>query len=91
MLRREGITQGDPLSMILYGITLDTIVEELCVVAPDSLELLYANDVAFSGPVDRSARLMELLLEWGLARGYFPEPVKSIFICDSSYQEETVK
>ena len=77
--------------MILYGITLDTVVEELCVVALDFLELLYAYDVAFSVPVERSARLMALLLEWGPERGYFSEQVKLIFICDSPYQEETVK
>ena len=29
ILSREGVTHGDPLSMVLYGITLVTLVEEL--------------------------------------------------------------
>ena len=29
ILSREGVTQGEPLSMVLYGITLITLAEEL--------------------------------------------------------------
>ena len=29
ILSRQGVTQGDPLSMVLYGITLAPLAEEL--------------------------------------------------------------
>ena len=77
--------------MVVYGITLVTLAEELCASAPDLLAPLYAHDAAFNGTAYRSARLLKLILERGLARGYFPVLEKSLFICDSSAQEEAAK
>ena len=37
ILSREGVTQGDPLSMVLYGITLVPLVEELRAADPGLL------------------------------------------------------
>ena len=36
ILSREGVTQGDPLSMVLYGITLVLLAEELRAADPGS-------------------------------------------------------
>ena len=49
---------------------------------------IYADDAAFNGPEERSARLLTLLLERGPVQGYFPEMAKLLFICDSPAQEE---
>ena len=51
----------------------------------------YSDYAMFGGPADRNAGLMIILLEWGPVRGYYPEPAKSIFICDSPTLEETAK
>ena len=69
--------------MFLYDITLVSLAEELCAAAPNVLAPFYADDSVLYGPADMSARLMTLLLERGPERGYFPEPSKSLFICDS--------
>ena len=74
--------------MVLYGVTLVPLAEELFTAAPDLLVPIYLNDSAFYGLVNRSARLITLLLEQGTERGYFPEPTKALFICDSPSQEE---
>ena len=44
ILIREGVTQGDPLSMVLYGITLSPLAEELRLADPGLLSLFYAGD-----------------------------------------------
>ena len=80
ILIREGVTQGDPLSMVLYRITLVPLAEELQAVDPGLLSSFYADDAEFDGSARRSAQLLNLLMKRGTDRGYFPEPVKSLFI-----------
>ena len=65
---REGVTQGDPLSMVLYGITLAPLAEELCASVLDLLAPLYYDDSALYGLSNSSVRLRTLLLEWGPAK-----------------------
>ena len=52
ILSREGVTQGNPLNMVLYGITLVALAEDLCVAAPDLLARFYADDATFNGPAE---------------------------------------
>ena len=49
ILSREGVTQGDPISMVLYGITLVPLSEELRSADPGVLSLFYADDAVFDG------------------------------------------
>ena len=49
ILSREGVTQGDPLSMVLCGITLVPLAEELRAADPELLSPFYAYDAAFDG------------------------------------------
>ena len=49
ILIREEVKQGNPLSIIIYGINLTPLVEELRVADPKLLALFNANDAAFDG------------------------------------------
>ena len=49
ILSREGVTQGEPLSMVLCGITLVPLAEELRAADPELLSPFYAYDAAFDG------------------------------------------
>ena len=49
ILIREGVTQGDPISMVLYRITLVPLGEELRAAYLGLLSPFYANDVSFDG------------------------------------------
>ena len=69
IMRREGVRKGDPLYMVLYGITLAPLAEELRASDPDLIAHLYAKDAVFDRPSGRSARLLILLLERGMSRG----------------------
>ena len=49
ILSREGVTQGDPLWMVLYVITLVPLEKELIVTDLGLLSLFYADDAALYG------------------------------------------
>ena len=77
--------------MVLYGITLTPLAEELRTVDPGLLSPFYVDDAVFDGLVHRSAQLLKLLMKRGADRRYYPEPDKSLFISDNLGQEEAAK
>ena len=62
ILNREGVTQVDPLLMVLYGITLIPLADELRAADPGLLSPYYAHNAAFDGSARRSAQLLNLLV-----------------------------
>ena len=66
--------------MVLYGITLVPLAEELRAADLGILSSFYADDTAFDGSARRSAQLLKLLMRRGPEWGYFLEPAKSLFI-----------
>ena len=52
--------------MVLYGINLAPLAEELRAADQGLLSLFYADDVEFDGSVQRSAQLLKLLMKCGL-------------------------
>ena len=77
--------------MVLYGITLAPLTEELRAADPGLLSPFYVDDASFNGSAQRSAQLLKLLMKRRPDRGYFPEPAKSLFISDTPGQEEAAK
>jgi hypothetical protein len=66
---REGVTQGDPLAMVLYGLALVPLAEKLRAAVPEALQPWYADDAAVAGRTGDIAKVMARLQEWGPARG----------------------
>ena len=58
--------------MVLCGITLIPLEEELRVADPWLLSPFYADGAVFDGSARHSAQLLKLLLKRGPDRGYFP-------------------
>ena len=77
--------------MILYGITLVPLANELKAADPGLLSPFYADDAAFDGSSQLSAQLLKLLLKRGPDQGYLPELDKSLFISDTPGKEEAAK
>jgi hypothetical protein len=87
LLSREGVTQGDPLSMFLYSIAIMPLIRK-CTRVGEWHQCWYADD---SSAVARLRQLVEwltLLMEEGPKFGYFPEPAKSILIVHPAMVEE---
>ena len=91
ILSREGVTHGYPLPMVLYGITLVPLAEELNTEDPGLLSPFYADDAAFDGSAQRSTQLLKLLMRRGPDRGYIPKPAKSLLISDTPGQEAAAR
>ena len=91
LLSGEGVTQGYPLLMVLYGITLVPLVEDIWASDLGLISPVYADDAAFESSVRRSAQLLKLFMERGPDRGYLPDPAQSLFISETPGQEEVEK
>ena len=77
--------------MVLYGITLVPLAEELCAADLGILSPFYTDDAAFDGSAQRSTQLLNLLMKRGPNQGYLPKLAKSLLILDTLGQEEAEK
>jgi hypothetical protein len=77
---REGVTQGDPLAMVAYGLLLLPLIRDLKRELPDVNQPWYADDSGAGGNFAGIRSYFERLQEKGPRRGYFPEPSKSILV-----------
>ena len=80
LFSKEGCTQGDPLAMIVYGIGMLPLVEKLQQEIPGMFQPWYADDAGAAGDYESIATYFNFLMMEGPARGYFPEPTKSILV-----------
>ena len=62
---KAGVTQGDPLSMVLYGLSLTPLAEAIRNAVPRTVQPWYADDAAMVGPIPSLATAQRLLLQLG--------------------------
>ena len=84
---REGTTQGDPLAMFFYGVSLLPLIRKLKD-PNNALQSWYADDSAAIAKLKKLEIWLKNLIEEDPAFGYFPEPSKSFLIVDKQYAEE---
>ena len=80
MHSKEGVTQGDPLAMIAYGIGVLPLIRDLRRYHPHVTQPWYANDVGVGGKFGDVMAHFRDLQPRGTDQGYFPEPTKSILV-----------
>ena len=76
LMNREGVAQGDPLAMALYGITLLPLIKHLRTEFPDMLRPWYADDGAMYGRGSHIAPYFQELCRAGPMFSYYPEVEK---------------
>jgi hypothetical protein len=77
---KEGVTQGDPLSMFAYGIGILPLIRQLKAESPQVGQPWYADYAGAGAKFDEIERFFWRLCEIGPLFGYYPEPTKSILI-----------
>ena len=71
---REGFTQGYPLLMVLYQLSLLPLVEAMKEADPGVLQPWYTDDAAVRGTASQNYKLLHALMENVPYHGYFLEP-----------------
>ena len=78
---KEGVSQGDPLAMALYGVALLPLAEGMEKAVPQAVTPIYADDTSAVGNAVHNAECMLYLKENGEDFGYALEPEKSVHVC----------
>ena len=75
LISAKGTKQGDPLSIILYAISLQPLITQLHV-SSAAKQCWFADDVTGSGSLQGVRKWLDELSESGPALGYFPNAKK---------------
>uniref|UniRef100_A0A1X7TK22 Reverse transcriptase domain-containing protein n=1 Tax=Amphimedon queenslandica TaxID=400682 RepID=A0A1X7TK22_AMPQE len=90
ILSKEGVTQGDPLSMFIYAVATVPLIRKLNQISGVT-QLWYADDSSAIGGLSQLHVWFDLLIEIGPHYGYFPEPRKSSLIIKSNVSVEDTR
>ena len=83
LFSREGVTQGDPLSIFLYAVGTLPLIRSLK--NPDWTQVWYADDATACGELASIHRWFDLLLQRGPSYGFFPNPSKSCVVVHPAF------
>ena len=72
----EGVTQGDPLGMLLYGLATLPLIDELSQACPDLQQFWYADDGSAGGNLEKLRALLSEVESKGPKYGYMVSPHK---------------
>ncbi len=91
----EGIQQGDPLSMILYGLALTPLIDRIhtehssIFFSENFLDPWYADDATIVATVSNTITIIKAIQNLGPVYGYFIQPEKSVHICSKDQISKT--
>ena len=77
---KEGVNQGDPLTMITYGIGVLPLIRELRGSHHRITQPWYADDAGAGGKFEHIITYLWDLQARGPPKVYYPDPIKSILI-----------
>ena len=76
---RDGVTQGDPLSMYIYTVATLPLISHIG--RPNvGTDIWYADDASTCAPLHELVDRFTMLLRLGPLYGYYPEPKKCVLI-----------
>ena len=87
LLSAEGTTQGDPIAMSLYAVSLQPLIAQLQT-SSSAEQCWFADDATESGTLENVMRWWNELSSSGPALGYFPNAKKCWLITKPEKEEE---
>ena len=87
LLSKEGVTQGDPLAMLLYAIGILPLI--LKTKDPEKwVQAWYADDSSCISDFHSVLEWFKMISQESPKFGYFPEPNKEYLVVASEFVEE---
>ena len=81
---KEGVTQGDPLSMFIYAVGTLPLIRSLH--HPERrIQVWYADDASAGAALEELKEWLSDLMRLGPSYGYYPEPKKSVLVVSSKF------
>ena len=77
---KEGVTQGNPLAMLTYGIVFLPLILDLWESHPQVTHLWYADNTGSGKSFQDVQAHLDTIMVRGPPQGYFPVPTKSILV-----------
>ena len=77
--------------MVLYGITLLPLREDIIDTCPNLLSPFYADDTVFHRSARHNAAQLHLVMDGGTDQVYLPKPAKYLFIAETPEGKEVAK
>jgi hypothetical protein len=89
LFSKEGVTQGDPLSMMMYGLAVLPLIHSLAILhSQNVIQNWYADDAAATGELSAIKEWLKSLMHQGPNYGYYPEPTKSFLVVAPQFEEK---
>lgn len=85
-MSREGTTQGDPLAMVMYAISIVPMIKRLN--SKSVTQCWYADDASAGGTLEHLRQWWDKLSKIGPDYGYFPNGQKSWLVVKESLMDE---
>ena len=84
----EGTTQGDPIAMPIYGISIIPLLNSLKEISDEDMkQQAYADDLTGAGPITSLRKWWDNVVKVGPFLGYYPKASKSWLIVKLEYLE----
>uniref|UniRef100_A0A1X7SXQ2 Reverse transcriptase domain-containing protein n=1 Tax=Amphimedon queenslandica TaxID=400682 RepID=A0A1X7SXQ2_AMPQE len=91
LFSREGVIQGDPLSMFVYAVGTVPLIQTLKEFISTLTQIWYADDASVTGELSDIREWFDRLLLQGPKFGYYPEPHKSCLVVKESMVPQAQK
>ena len=87
----EGTTQGDPLAMAMYAITIKPLITKLKESCPDVKQAWYADDATGASTCSNLRSWWDELSRFGPLFGYHPNPSKTYLVVKEEHKENATQ